>query len=103
MKLKNIFSIILSILLFTSCATTMSMVNADNKIKKVKVGMTQEEVIQIMGNSYQIIGSKQGQAILGYEAIGDSIYKLVFIDGILIEWTKEWLPRQDIHKHHIGG
>lgn len=102
MKLKTILTVILSLLIFTSCATMISSLNADKRMKDVRIGMTQDEVIQIMGNSYQVIGSKQNEVILGYEIISESIYRLVFIDGVLTEWTKEWLPKQDSHNHFMN-
>lgn len=39
---------------------TNSMMNADNNIKKISLGMTKEQVITIMGEHYEIIGSKEG-------------------------------------------
>lgn len=72
---------------------TNSMMNADNNIKKINLGMTKEQVITIMGEHYEIIGSKEGELLLGYKAYDYGIYKLLFINNKLKEWTKDWLPQ----------
>lgn len=72
---------------------TNSMMNADNNIKKISLGMTKEQVIAIMGEHYEIIGSKEGELLLGYKAYDYGIYKLLFINNKLKEWTKDWLPQ----------
>lgn len=72
---------------------TNSMMNADNNIKKISLGMTKEQVITIMGEHYEIIGSKEGELLLGYKAYDYGIYKLLFINNKLKEWTKDWLPQ----------
>ncbi|MFV0539307.1 MAG: hypothetical protein ACK5M3_18350 [Dysgonomonas sp.] len=74
-------------------AITDSMMNADNNIKKISLGMTKEQVIAIMGEYYEIIGSKEGELLLGYKAYDYGIYKLRFINNKLTEWTKDWLPQ----------
>lgn len=70
-----------------------SMMNADNNIKKIGLGMTKEQVIAIMGENYEVIGSKESEILLGYKSYDYGIYKLRFINNKLTEWTKDWLPQ----------
>ncbi len=72
---------------------TSSMMNADNNIKKISLGMTKEQVITIMGEHYEIIGSKEDELLLGYKAYDYGIYKLRFVNNKLMEWAKDWLPQ----------
>lgn len=72
---------------------TKSMMNADINIKQISLGMNKEQVTAIMGEYYEIIGSKEGEFILGYKSYDYGIYKLRFINNKLIEWTKDWLPQ----------
>ena len=69
-----------------------SMMNTHNSIKEISLGMTQEQVISIMGEHYEIISSKENIVVLGYKSYDNGIYKLYFVDGKLSEWVKEWLP-----------
>jgi hypothetical protein len=84
-----------------SCAATTppnyiglskSMMNTDNNIKNISLGMTKEQVIAVMGEFYEIIGAKEGEFILGYKTYDYGIYKLRFVDNKLIDWTKDWIP-----------
>lgn len=97
--------IILSALVFmlASCGTLMpakymsvskSMMNTDENMKKVELGMTQEQVISAMGKRYEIIGARENMVILGYKSYDNGIYKLFFVDEKLIEWNKEWIPQR---------
>lgn len=89
---RILFLISILALLLTSCATIGSMLHADHNMKKVEINMTKDEVISIMGNVYELIGSTEELLIIGYKTADDGIYKLYFEHGILKEWYKEWLP-----------
>ncbi len=92
---KNLLLILL-LVGFVSCSTYsyQSMANIDNNIKKINIGMTQEDVISILGNFYEIIDSKKESVILGYKSYDNGIYKLTFQNGELTEWHKEWFTRE---------
>jgi len=68
------------------------MWSADHNMKSVEINMTQEEVISIMGEVYELVGGSENIKVIGYKTADEGIYKLYFEDGILKEWHKEWLP-----------
>lgn len=81
----------LSICLFTSCGATLSnAIAADNNIQKLELGMTKQEIITIMGNTYKRLEVKQApggyQETLGYLDYQDGLYRLRLLDGKLQEW-----------------
>src|SRR5690554_5804286 len=94
MKLKNSLLIALIACLMSSCATNYVIWNAHEKIKNVQIGMTKDQVVQIMGEKYMITSSsidEQGNHIevLGYKSDTYEEYKLKFINDKLIEWERE--------------
>lgn len=103
MKLRLFLMLLLYTGLFVSCSSYKNMLSSDNNIKKIELGMTKDQVISIMGDSYEIIRSKEGLVVLGYESRGDGIYKLRFVNGILTEWNKEWLHRYPVKDAHYNS
>lgn len=94
MNIKNSILIFLFTCLISSCATNYIVWNAHRKIKNVEIGMTKDQVIQIMGEKYMITSSskdEQGNRIevLGYKSDTYEEYKLKFINDKLIEWERE--------------
>lgn len=94
--------LLILICMITSCSSYRGMMGADSNIKKVNLGMTQQEVIAIMGDTYEIISTKEGTSTLGYKSSDNGIYKLLFIDGKLKEWNKEWFNDRYIIKDESG-
>lgn len=79
------------ICIMTACsASQKSMMYSDQKIKDVTIGMTKEQVIAIMGEGYEVIGSNEDTITLGYKTLDYGIYKLVFANDKLTGWNKEW-------------
>ncbi len=89
--MKNIIYLLLLFCIMTSCSTYHSMIRADANMKNINLGMTKEQVISVMGKSYEIISSRDSMLTLGYKSGDYGIYRLLFIDGKLKEWDKEWL------------
>lgn len=98
---KQLFLAVMLICILGGCASVLppnykeltdSMMNADNNMKKINLGMTKEQVIAIMGEHYEVIGSKEGEFLLGYKSYDYGIYKLRFVNGRLTDWIKDWLP-----------
>lgn len=93
MKQKIITTLTL-ILLLTSCASTLNVMNTDSNMKKLKIGMTKEEVVSIVGNHYEIIGANKHTEMIGYQYATNEIYILKFENNKLVEWHKEWLRQE---------
>ncbi|NDW10034.1 hypothetical protein [Dysgonomonas sp. 520] len=96
--------LILFLLFLTSCgATHNSMMNADSNMRKVKLDMTKQEVVAIMGETYLSVSSEKTpegfKEVLGYRTAvqTDGIYMLSFIDNKLAEWHIEW-PERPIYQ-----
>lgn len=94
---KVIILLLFSALLVSSCATIGSMMSANRNMKAVEINMTKGQVIAIMGDAYELIGSTEEVEIIGYKTADDAIYKLYFEDNKLKEWHKEWLIPSDHH------
>jgi len=76
---------------FSSCGT-MSL---GSKLKKVEIGMTKEQVIKYLGNSYDVVAARDtpdgALEILRYENItidGPIPYTVTFLNGMLVEWYR---------------
>lgn len=79
--------------LFYSCGTTMNM---GSKLKKIEIGMTKQEVINILGNTYDVVAARDTPdgtlEILRYTGMtidGYYPYLVNFLDGKLVEWFME--------------
>ena len=101
--MRNIFYAVLLFSLLTSCSSYRGMMNADGNIRKVKIGMTQEEVIAHMGSHYEVIEANQEFVIWGYKAADDGIYKLRFVSDTLVGWNKIWLNKYEYDKDNTAA
>lgn len=100
-KIVLFISISISILLF-SCNTYNSLKNADKNIRNISLGMTQQQIISIMGDEYEILEAKDNIIVWGYKSLDDGIYKLRFTDGKLMEWNKVWLNKYEYEDRRIS-
>ncbi len=75
------------------------MREADNKIKLVQIGMTKNEVIDIMGNTYEIIAADKDGETLGYRDFSNAIYQLAFVKDRLVRWNKVWFNDTGRYKY----
>ncbi|MDR3059474.1 MAG: hypothetical protein LBU84_15230 [Prevotella sp.] len=89
--------IILSTMMFVSCASMSNQMNASKNMTKVELNMTKQEVTKIMGKTYEVVGSRNTQEgseeTIGYHDAYNDIYLLTFLNGKLVEFHKEWLPK----------
>jgi len=90
MTMKKIMLIILTCVV-ASCSATKGIINIDDNMKKISVGMTKKKVISVLGHHYEVISSKERTITLGYKAPNNGIYRLVFVDNKLKEWSKDHL------------
>ena len=100
------FILSLSVLL-ASCAALGNQINANRNITRIELDMPKRDVVKIMGNTYEVVGSRQtGEGPLetiGYLNGNNDIYLLTFLNGRLVEYHKEWLSRHDHDRRPVGS
>ncbi|MDQ0967694.1 hypothetical protein QFZ20_003097 [Flavobacterium sp. W4I14] len=82
-----------------ACSASKSLMDMDNGIKKISIGMSKKKVISILGNDYEVISSKERTSTLGYKNPNHGIYRLVFVDDRLNEWSKDRLGYYRQHRN----
>lgn len=98
MKTKNLVLISLLACFLSACVTGNYAWSINEDIKKVQIGMTKNEVIQVLGKNYTITSASKDDEgnyieVLGYESVYDEEYKLKFINNKLVEWNRERIPK----------
>lgn len=90
-------------LLLASCSSYQTMVNANDNVKNVSLGMTKEQVIAIMGQSYRLSGVSSLEngglkEAIWYPATQKSIFFFTFEADKLIEWHERFIlsPNEEI-------
>lgn len=92
---KVIISLSFSILIFLFGCSSYNMIsyNANQNMRNINLGMSKNQVIDIMGKYYIVSSaSKDNQEnikeILAYKSDVNEEYKLVFINDKLTEWNR---------------
>lgn len=100
--MKNAILMLFVVFTLSACGSIKDAWNADSNIKKVELGMTKRQVVDIMGTSYDAIGARRsyrGRAVesIGYAITQTDMYIFNFEDGKLVEWYKDkiQLPNQN--------
>ncbi len=101
--MKKIFLICFAALVLSSCASLVDAMQVDDRVKKVEVGMTEREVIGIMGRSYELVGADGDMRVIAYGADwvdGEttSEYRFHFRNGRLRSFNKEHLDHGRPHR-----
>ena len=88
--MKRIFLLFIFAVLFLSF-TACGAPTLVNSAKKLEIGMTKKEVIDIMGNDYTTLAARQTpEGALETIKFGfNYIYIVSFMDGKLVEWVYE--------------
>lgn len=100
--IKKLLLLFIPICIFTSCYTTRmkNELKADDNMQKVRIGMTKEEVVSIMGDTYKVMEAKQTadgyQEVIGYVDLQNGIYRLRLSNGKVAEWDYILPPA---HRH----
>ena len=98
--MKKILTGLLLFLLFSACGT---LNNTSDRAKKLELGMTKKEVINIMGKGYRIVSASQtpegALETLRYESSVDYDYMINLLNGKLVEWYEERPHPQHQHQH----
>ena len=99
--MKKITLLLFCTILLASCATWNSIISADKNMRKLDINMTKNEVVDIMGNNYEVINRTENTFVLGYKSSDEGIYMLFFEDDLLKEWNKEWMTSKTQTTHII--
>lgn len=100
--IKKLLLLFIPICIFTSCYTARmkNELKADNNMQKVRIGMTKEEVVSIMGNTYKMMEAKQTtdgyKEVIGYVDLQEGIYRIRLSNGKVAEWDYILPPT---HRH----
>lgn len=95
--MKKAILICLAALAIASCATPAST-TASYNARKVEIGMTEREVIRIMGRDYDVVAARANTRTLVWGYNNDrntrsSEYRMVFVDGKLHSFRNEQVKR----------
>ena len=102
--MKKIFLLCFAAAVLSSCAALVDAMQADDRVKRVEVGMTEREVIGIMGGSYQVVGADGDMRVIAYGtdlAEGGSAtaeYRFYFRGGRLQSFEKERINQHQPHR-----
>lgn len=96
--MKKILILWLSVFLFTSCASTFGIVDLNSRIKKLELGMTKKEALDILGKTYDtevVSRTRDGDLeVLKFYPMTGYNYLVHFLNGRLVEWHKDIPPQQ---------
>ena len=99
MKKITVLFLSVSILLISSCAPNLYVLMTPEKMEQLELGMTQQQVINILGNKFSISDkhteNNDEYTTLSYREIihDDEFYLFEFKNDALIRWTRELLPQ----------
>ncbi len=84
----------------SSCTAYFEGIQVSDNVKKVEVGMTEREVVGIMGRDYEVVEVHGGTRVIAYwQTASDGTpvteYRFHFRDGRLQSFSKE-----DGRRHH---
>ena len=83
--MKKLILTLLVAFALTACGTAYN-----TQLKQVQLGMTPEEVVNLMGNKYNVVSQKDsGNQTLGYVDRYKNHWLFQFVDGKLVKWYKE--------------
>lgn len=89
-------------ILLASCNSTFQSMQADTNAKNVHIGMTEKEVVQIMGKHYEIVGAAANTRVIKYNTADvDYEYRFLFVNNRLESFSKERVPQSRPHVETI--
>lgn len=81
---KLLFTLLIATVL-TACGSAYN-----SSLKQIQLGMTQEQVISLMGNKYEIVEQRDPlNQTIEYKDRYKNHWFFVFVDGYLNKWYKE--------------
>lgn len=100
---KILLFVLLITFLLPSCGVYQkALIDGNNNVAKVELGMTKSEVLSLMGDAYRFSGLKKNEAgnlveYIWYPATANSIYFFTFKDAKLIEWKERFLYKEGLN------
>ena len=86
---KVLYSLLL-VGLLASCASTFGVANLGSKVKKLELGMSKKEALNILGKTYDVVAVSQtpegNVEILSFFGTNGPTYIVHFLDGKLVEY-----------------
>ena len=81
--------------MLTSCVSNYITWSTNDNIKKIGLGMSKEQVIQILGKDYIVSSSSKDERnnqieVLAYKSAAYEEYRLKFVNAKLTEWNREF-------------
>lgn len=87
--------VIFILLIIAMCSCRHLSFTANSNIKNISLGMTKEQVVDIMGKHYKPIEAFETpegfNEAIGYDAAHNEVYKLHFLNNKLKSWERVWL------------
>lgn len=90
------------VLILSSCANFQVAIMSSDKMNKLDLGMSKEQVTTILGNDYTIAEKRMELGkkveVLSYRDYykNDEFYLFVFKDNKLEKWYRELLPKEKV-------
>ncbi|GAB3900396.1 hypothetical protein GCM10028825_51590 [Spirosoma agri] len=81
--------------LLTACTSNYINWHTNDNIRKIGLGMSKEQVIQVLGKNYMVSSSSKDERnnqieVLAYKSDAHEEYRLKFINDKLTEWNREF-------------
>ncbi|GGB94820.1 hypothetical protein [Dyadobacter sediminis] len=101
MKTIKLLLFFLAACFLNACISNNIAWKTNENMRLVKIGMTKEEVIHLLGNKYMITSSSNDAygnpvEVLGYKSDADEEYKLKFVSNQLKEWNREHVNKYTV-------
>lgn len=97
--MKNYLFLFIAIAILSSCSARSLGVMTSKNMNKVQLGMTKEQVTQILGNQYTIAEKSMENGIeievisyYNYTVNNNEYYQFLFLDNKLEKWYRELGP-----------
>lgn len=104
--MKQLFLALFFVLMLASCSPHMfNLVNSKN-MNQLELGMSRQQLIEIMGKYYSISEKKMENAneieVISYRnyPYEDEFYQFVFVNDHLEEWYREIVPSYQVQDDH---
>jgi hypothetical protein len=100
--MKKIIVLCFAAVALASCASVGKYLSIEKNIRKVEIGMTEREVVAIVGNHYEVGGMARNMKTLMYDYQMDDgsrkQYLFTFVDGKLQSYETRFLT-SNVHDH----
>lgn len=82
--MKKIFFTLFAAIMLTACGTAYN-----TQLKQVELGMTQQQIVSLMGNKYAVVDQKNNGSTIEYTDRYKNHWFFEFENDKLVKWYKE--------------